>query len=88
MVIHNTVVKNPLAAFSPVPWLGTSPHKNGTPSSGNIVRNNLVSRFKGTPAVKWVAGQRAQNDLGRPTHQKTMMVEGVWGPGKTVNPPC
>lgn len=41
-IINNTVVENPIAAFSPSPWLGIFAHKNGTPSSGNLVRNNLV----------------------------------------------
>ncbi len=46
-VVNNTVIENPLALFSPSPWLGIFTHKNGTLSTGNTVANNLVTRFGG-----------------------------------------
>ncbi|HEY0947330.1 MAG TPA: chitobiase/beta-hexosaminidase C-terminal domain-containing protein [Opitutaceae bacterium] len=45
--VNNTVVANPItSAFTAIPWLGIFAHKNGTASSGNLVRNNLASTFK------------------------------------------
>ncbi len=40
--VNNTVVENPIAAFSNQPWLGVFAHKTRGASTGNIVRNNLV----------------------------------------------
>ncbi len=43
-IINNTVVDNDLAP-SPDPWIMIHDHKNGTPSSGVIVRNNIATDF-------------------------------------------
>lgn len=40
--VNNTVVENPIAAFSNTPWLGIFHHKTLGNSTGNLVRNNLV----------------------------------------------
>lgn len=42
VLTNNTVMKNPINAFTMTPWLRVAPHKNGTASSGNTVRNNLL----------------------------------------------
>ncbi len=42
------------------------------------------SEVIGASAIEWVAGKIAQNDLGLPVHKKTMMIEGVWVRGQTV----
>ncbi|MBI2946817.1 MAG: right-handed parallel beta-helix repeat-containing protein [Verrucomicrobia bacterium] len=44
-IVNNTVIKNPLNNFSSQPWIGVFAHKNGTPSSGNTIRNNLATDF-------------------------------------------
>lgn len=43
-IINNTVVDNNLTP-SPDPWILVTDHKNGTPSSGVIVRNNISTDF-------------------------------------------
>ena len=43
-IINNTVVDNDLTP-SPDPWIMVNDHKNGTPSSGVIVRNNIATDF-------------------------------------------
>ncbi|MDY0083812.1 MAG: choice-of-anchor Q domain-containing protein [Ignavibacteriaceae bacterium] len=43
-IINNTVVDNDLTP-SPDPWIMVTDHKNGTPSSGVIVRNNIATDF-------------------------------------------
>ncbi|MBK7227344.1 MAG: T9SS type A sorting domain-containing protein [Ignavibacteriales bacterium] len=43
-IINNTVVDNDLTP-SPDPWIMVTDHKNGTPSSGVIVRNNISTDF-------------------------------------------
>lgn len=43
-IINNTVVDNNLTP-SPDPWIMVTDHKNGTPSSGVIVRNNIATDF-------------------------------------------
>jgi len=43
-IVNNTVIDNDLAP-SPDPWIMVHDHKNGTPSSGVIVRNNLATDF-------------------------------------------
>ncbi|WP_309399771.1 right-handed parallel beta-helix repeat-containing protein [Cerasicoccus maritimus] len=42
LIINNTVTANPVIGKTYQPWLAVYPHKNGTSSSGTIVRNNLV----------------------------------------------
>ncbi|MET0552613.1 MAG: Calx-beta domain-containing protein [Vicinamibacteria bacterium] len=43
-IVNNTVID--LVAGSPgPPWIAVNPHKNGTPSSNVIVRNNLATDF-------------------------------------------
>jgi parallel beta-helix repeat protein len=42
-IINNTVVKNPYKNVVPVPWIKVAKHKNGSNSTGNIVRNNYTS---------------------------------------------
>ena len=42
-VINNTVVRNPLKPGAYTPWIKVAKHKNGTASTGNIVRNNYTS---------------------------------------------
>jgi parallel beta-helix repeat protein len=49
-IINNTVVDNDLNP-SPDPWIMINDHKNGTPSSGVIVRNNISTDFSITGAV-------------------------------------
>lgn len=44
-IVNNTVVDVD-ATDEPVPWITVEPHKNGTPSEGTIVRNNLSSVLK------------------------------------------
>jgi parallel beta-helix repeat protein len=43
-IVNNTVVDNDLTP-SPDPWIMVTDHKNGTPSSGVIVRNNISTDF-------------------------------------------
>jgi hypothetical protein len=43
-IINNTVVDNVIIP-SPDPWIMVHDHKNGTPSSGVIVRNNISTDF-------------------------------------------
>lgn len=43
-IINNTVVDNDLTP-SPDPWIMVNNHKNGTPSSGVIVRNNIATDY-------------------------------------------
>lgn len=43
-IVNNTVVDNDLTP-SPDPWIMVTDHKNGTPSSGVIVRNNIATDF-------------------------------------------
>jgi parallel beta-helix repeat protein len=43
-IINNTVVDNDLTP-TPDPWIMVTDHKNGTPSSGVIVRNNISTDF-------------------------------------------
>lgn len=50
-IVNNTVIKNPINAHSLAPWLRVYPHKNGTPSSGNTVRNNLVWSMSNAASV-------------------------------------
>ncbi|MDF3128549.1 LacI family DNA-binding transcriptional regulator [Kiritimatiellaeota bacterium B1221] len=54
------------------------------PKNSSYAGINEKSDVIGATAIEWVAGQIAQNDLGLPAHQKTMMVEGVWVWGETV----
>jgi parallel beta-helix repeat protein len=49
-IINNTVVDND-AAPSPDPWIMVNNHKNGTPSSGVIVRNNIATDYSLTGGV-------------------------------------
>lgn len=44
-VSNNTVIANPLQLFSygNPPWIRIGPHKNGTKSTGNLNRNNLMA---------------------------------------------
>jgi len=41
-VLNNTVVKNPINSSSAVPWIRIFNHKNGSASTGNLIRNNLT----------------------------------------------
>jgi len=49
-IINNTVIDNDLAP-SPDPWIMIHDHKNGTPSSGVIVRNNIATDYSITGGV-------------------------------------
>jgi len=49
-IINNTVVDNNLTP-SPDPWIMVNNHKNGTPSSGVIVRNNIATDYSLTGGV-------------------------------------
>ena len=49
-IINNTVVDNDLTP-SPDPWIMVNDHKNGTPSSGVIVRNNIATDYSLTGGV-------------------------------------
>lgn len=49
-IINNTVVDNDLTP-SPDPWIMVTNHKNGTPSSGVIVRNNIATDYSLTGGV-------------------------------------
>jgi len=42
-VVNNTVVRGPYQIFGRNPWIQIAPHKNQGASTGNLVRNNLVS---------------------------------------------
>ena len=42
-IINNTVVKSPFKPGAFTPWIKVAKHKNGTNSTGNIVRNNFTS---------------------------------------------
>lgn len=44
-IVNNTVVDR-TTVDSGVPWIMVTAHKNGTPSTGNIVRNNLTSDLR------------------------------------------
>jgi len=46
-IVNNTVVDNPEVGYTHRPWIGIFAHKNGTPSSGNLVRNNLARSITG-----------------------------------------
>lgn len=48
-IVNNTVVKNPIDAAPRTPWILISKHKRGTPSTGNLVRNNLVQKLTVSP---------------------------------------
>lgn len=50
-IVNNTVVKNPINAHGYTPWIQVNPHKNGTPSRGNVVYNNLTSDMNITASV-------------------------------------
>lgn len=39
---NNTVAKNPINAAARTPWIVIGPHKHGTASTGNVVRNNIT----------------------------------------------
>ncbi|MES2572409.1 MAG: choice-of-anchor Q domain-containing protein, partial [Verrucomicrobiota bacterium] len=47
-LINNTVVKNPINFWNFTPWITINPHKNGTPSVGNLIRNNLAFKLLNT----------------------------------------
>ena len=49
-IINNTVIDNNLSP-SPDPWIRINNHKNGTPSSGVIVRNNIATDYALTGGV-------------------------------------
>jgi parallel beta-helix repeat protein len=49
-IINNTVVDNNLTP-SPDPWIMVNNHKNGTPSSGVVVRNNIATDYSLTGGV-------------------------------------
>ena len=49
-IVNNTVVDNDLTP-SPDPWIMVTDHKNGTPSSGVIVRNNISTDFSFSSGV-------------------------------------
>ncbi|HSW56348.1 MAG TPA: choice-of-anchor Q domain-containing protein [Ignavibacteriaceae bacterium] len=49
-IINNTVVDNNLTP-SPDPWIMVNNHKNGTPSSGVTVRNNIATDYSLTGGV-------------------------------------
>ncbi len=51
-IINNTVVDNDLTP-SPDPWIMVTDHKNGTPSSGVIVRNNISTDFSFSGGVTY-----------------------------------
>lgn len=44
-IVNNTVVDRNDAASSPTPWIAINPHKNGTPSQGCIIRNNIAPKI-------------------------------------------
>lgn len=50
-IVNNTVIKNPISARSPSPWIRVTPHKNGKRSSGNIVRNNITSSLSANSSI-------------------------------------
>jgi parallel beta-helix repeat protein len=41
-MVNNTVAKHPAVGSGASPWIQIHPHKNGTPASGNIIRNNYA----------------------------------------------
>jgi Chitobiase/beta-hexosaminidase C-terminal domain/Right handed beta helix region len=41
-VVNNTVAHNPLGIGTMRPWIQIAAHKDGTPSTGNVVRNNIT----------------------------------------------
>ena len=46
-IVNNTLVENPLdLADKMVPWIKVTAHKNNTPATGNLVRNNITSSMK------------------------------------------
>jgi hypothetical protein len=52
-IVNNTVVKNPINARTNTPWIQIFAHKNGTPSTGNNVRNNLGSDINSGANGNW-----------------------------------
>lgn len=50
-IVNNTVVKNPVSARSPSPWIRVTSHKSGKRSSGNIVRNNITSSLSANSSI-------------------------------------
>jgi hypothetical protein len=49
-IVNNTVISPPNAQIGP-PWIKIDPHKDGTPPSGCIARNNLATSFSSHPNV-------------------------------------
>jgi hypothetical protein len=47
-IVNNTAVDR-LAGNAPVPWIRFSNHKNGTPSTGCVMRNNLTPSINNDP---------------------------------------
>lgn len=56
-IVNNTVIQNPHHPNNRTPWISVNNHKNGQPSSGNIVRNNLVTD------MDVLAGVTASNNI-------------------------
>gem|GEM_PF-1032243 len=51
-IVNNTVVRNPIpGGTSGGPWIRIGAHKNGTPSTGNLIRNNLVTQMNNDSGI-------------------------------------
>ena len=57
VVVNNTVTKNTHNGWPEIPFITMRNHKNGSPASGNILRNNI------TPEMSTLAGTVASNNL-------------------------
>ncbi|MDQ3622992.1 MAG: right-handed parallel beta-helix repeat-containing protein [Verrucomicrobiota bacterium] len=65
LIVNNTVVENPVDGYiARVPWIRVTSHKNGTPSTGNIVRNNLTSRVNCTAGIGAIDYNLESRDYG------------------------
>ena len=49
-IVNNTVVDLDPAGSGP-PWIRIGPHKNGEPSTGNVIRNNLATDYNSSAGV-------------------------------------
>ncbi len=50
-IVNNTVLPVPGYSQAGPPWIGVFPHKNGTPGSSNLVRNNLTTNINLEPGT-------------------------------------
>jgi parallel beta-helix repeat protein len=64
-IVNNTVVKRD-NSDNMRPWIGVFDHKNGTPPTGNFIRNNICPNLSGSSS-----GRVAENNILVPVEQYT-----------------